>query len=604
MRYLLFFPLLLISLTLNASEMSEEVEEELKRAIDSVLPPVVYDPKQEKYSLKIDVDYVDSIAESGFAALPTELIISIIKYSVLDSSTLLSLKTTSKYFNEISSNISYFYLNPYCLQEGMPRTIPREILNFKVENTQNGLLKLASLYSVFSRQLAEWFNEGYLRKIIGEFDIPNSIENFTENEIAELYPKMKILLAIDPSIDMDDIRRSVYAERSISFSIDGVKLLSLIDADVIFGGHHINNMLSAPSPNILDVEYGSDAPALKLSLERLLFEEYGSSRLGNCIFSLWQEGISIEPLLDWSAKYSDDFRVLSACADYCVEVGNEERAVQLWIRMLNETGDENINHGDHYYSIKAALELLERESTHDVPSDKIRDFAWKYKNRLLQEDFMDFSAFPLLVHYDWLSENQITNILARSSNQEFYMIEYGLTKLSAALWRHEQFDLAEIVTNWIIEHDDEGSITFGGFLFFSQNEHAKDYLKSLLSGEYYQSSISVWYMLSKLCIEDEILQLITDNKLIENHSFEGKLSLALTYYNIGQYNNCELYLDELKDFVNVGDKVTKAHAREYTKKFIKKGSIELNAISSIFDLPMETIFNGINTIENDDIIDF
>jgi hypothetical protein len=216
--FYLFYLLVSYTSLIHANDLIPSQEskalavEKLREIVMQAFPPISYiksedrDPGDRHLLSQAALAKVN-LATGALYSLPQDLFAYHI-FPYLDRNTILrSVALTCKYFN-LLTKMSHFYLNSYCLQEGMPHSIPLHILRSKMHFTLGGMVKLASLWSVSPRDLSEWFDKDMIyypfRSPCSSKLTPSRVSEGTSDAyLGHPYPGFKIMVAYGLKVGLE-----------------------------------------------------------------------------------------------------------------------------------------------------------------------------------------------------------------------------------------------------------------------------------------------------------------------------------------------------------------------------------------------------------------
>ena len=221
------------SIIKNGRGMESEALEDLRGIVKHFFQPALYYVAEElehatalqHYNKQnFSAAYEKLVPNSSFDKLPIELLVKICTEIDGPIPFVQGMGLTCQRFYLIST-CPIFSLNPYCLTETMAHTIPLTILRTKVCNTKDGLLQVASLYSVSVDDLVEWFGTDMLEDVVKEQTLPESLQTMDELKLCN-YAIFKIALAAKHRVEkiLPLIQRSAGAHE---LSINQLRLCSL-----------------------------------------------------------------------------------------------------------------------------------------------------------------------------------------------------------------------------------------------------------------------------------------------------------------------------------------------------------------------------------------
>jgi hypothetical protein len=529
MRY--FFTLILLgfSFSLNASYLSDEAREELDHALTSVFPQPRYDSNKDDQPL---------------------------------------------------------FLNPYCLQEGMPHTIPQKLLITKALNTEGGILKIASLYSVLPQHIAEWFDYETLEEANGNYLLPDSIEELTEQEIIELYPRLKIFAALNgfeihPECVFSILRTEYYSDVNL------LKILTVLDNistqndnySYIYYPHLFRALNNEPDLDALQLEY--------VITGKLVV--YGNMNIiSNLIHSCMDTDTYVQPLVDWAERYSDNPLVLDACAQYYDWHYKDKKALSLWPKIFDLSNDENIPL--LHIKTKAALKLV--RGTEDLKlKGRIQDFVLKLQNLSSPDIYTKIELLMLSAHYGVFEEDHVKNLLdIVLDTHDLQHVEFQLTALCRTLYYAGQRELSTVMKDWLLEKGVQNT-ELAELLIISHDVDAKEYLLNILP-THGNDIPHILFLLSSVASESEVENLIKEYRLEDDTSLDGRLYLAFIYRNIGNHLKCEEYWGEVMRMIHQGGEEVDEMVEFFFQSFVEYGIIEEHQTNYFFELDTTTLLDG------------
>lgn len=213
---------------MQAPEQNQPCLEALQRIAEVAFPTSLYENDchiDDKEKLKKAIQAVSNAG--SFNILPPEIFIGHIIPSLTPPLSR-GLGFTCQFFYQLSQ-LSFFYLNAYCLTERMPHVIPLHTLRFKVCNTKDGLLKLATLFSVTVENLCEWFEPDFLQSsfLLYQGSLPQQLEGQSEEALGALYPILKIALAATQAEGVDEGQKERVMQLVEEYNGEGMSLNKL-----------------------------------------------------------------------------------------------------------------------------------------------------------------------------------------------------------------------------------------------------------------------------------------------------------------------------------------------------------------------------------------
>jgi hypothetical protein len=202
---------------LAAAEPSLEILE-LQKIIHSTFNQATYDADEEKLHnqrssaqqvppssaaqaqavVRISANQEDSAL---LRMLPLELLAHAVSF--LDIQTILmKVALTCRLLREVTTipNL-YPTLTPYFLAEFRPHSAPRNLTFLKTINTKDGILKLATLHTVTTQDLVEWFGQERLQRVFQRQTLPASLASLSAEGLLDCYAVCKVGLAANPHVE-------------------------------------------------------------------------------------------------------------------------------------------------------------------------------------------------------------------------------------------------------------------------------------------------------------------------------------------------------------------------------------------------------------------
>jgi hypothetical protein len=590
MRY--FFTLILFgfSFSLNASYPSdEEAREELERVLNTMVPPVKY-VRERCFPEDKDISQNDKYAleESLWRLLPSD-IIPLIFARVDHRSFVSSVKSTCRLWYQIASQ-PYFNLNPYCLQEGIPLVIPQHLLVSKALNTKDGILKIASLYSVLPQHLAEWFNRETLEKTNENYEPPVSIEELSDLETIDLYPRLKVFAALNELHILDQIRTSIISGNPTYHNdINLLKILTVwesVNGSTDPFPYSSYSYLFQALPLNKETPLDATHPKYIILKTLVMHEVINTYIIYQFIHDYTHTGTNVLRLVNWAERYSDDPLLLESCAYYYDRCDTKEKALDIWTRIFELCTVEDL-----HIKIRAALKLFKQKND-PVLNNKIRNFVLPLRNATLSDVYSTIDSFKLFAHYGLLDEDRIRNLLnIVLDTHDLKYVGSQLTALCRTLYYAGQHELSTFVKDWLLEKGVQNT-ELAELLIVSSDDYAKEYLFRIFPTEVEERE-EVLLLLSKLVSESEIEPLIEQYNLTEDTSLEGRLNLAFIYHNLGNHPKCEEYWGEVMEIAHQGGEEVDEMVKFFFQSFVEYGIIEEDQTNYFFELDTTTLLDDI-----------
>jgi hypothetical protein len=254
-KYLQYFIAFIISSCFTVQAMdshqnfSEEALEELNKIVCHSFPLPQYHPSDLLF-IKSETALTGKENAGVFENMDEQT--TVLLMHPLSPRVFLNFGQTCQYLHALSLS-PCFYLNEFCLQEGMPRSMPVDILVSKAMRTENGIINLATLYSVSEQELKKWFKKSDLEQALQRYGtLPASVEKLDNTQIAALLPVVKIAFATEPKEkQMTAIRNLLYTAEvvpSTSSLYPSCQILKLFGNALWFPQQVINDMESGKIP--------------------------------------------------------------------------------------------------------------------------------------------------------------------------------------------------------------------------------------------------------------------------------------------------------------------------------------------------------------------
>ena len=379
------------SLTITAKGAESEVLEDLRKIVKNFFQPAFYNQAEEctqTEALKQSNGqnffhaYNRLPSYSSFDTLPFELLTKICIEIDDVKPFCQGMGLTCHRFYLVSHSI--FSLNPYCLTETRPHTILPAILCTKVRNTKDGLLQLASLYSVSEENLKEWFGKDMLEGFLKMKDIPQSLDHATEEKLDEPYALFKIALAADHSVDKISplLQRQGGAH---DLSINQLRICSLRREK----NYDYYNTLQWLFHKLIAIENFSlspdHRPAGIVARDLLLAREYITHVVNHYVYKYPQKREALIQLVQWYVKNTSEKDFDSIIIHHASYLGLPELALEALQKTMLLNTDTALTQGNQ-----------------NAFSQLISGFIALMKNERVQSQIKEFSSALYPQYWDTL----------------------------------------------------------------------------------------------------------------------------------------------------------------------------------------------------------
>lgn len=613
-RFSLYFLGILVSFSLMTRAMEENKDEfvikELQRIAEMAFPCPVYkyDNHREdeiKYS-----NASKAVQDSSIFNLPVELFPCLV-FPHLDSRTLLRLGATCHFFNELSQ-LSFLYLNEYCLTERMPHVIPVNTLRFKTRNTKGGLLKLAALASVSAENLCEWFDPPYLGSIFlsCQGSLPGQLEGQSEEELGALYPILKVALAaIQAEVTTPEqtghvmqLIREYTSPYNDGMSLNKLRLLSLnpdrpgVYYDTLqqlFWRQHANHYHPYQSTDISVVQ------AKKVIARELLMNGRIVPIVNNSLFvHSPKKDVAIE-IMELCLQYPHLLfpRDSSILIRDSLSLGRPDLALRAlsWVIGLPE-GDDNIWH--------AKLNALALYKDLKVENKEIQSYLKKFASSLYPFPWVgDYHSkaqtVSLLIQAERREDVQaaMSDMLTQPEEGTLQMIGGSLVK---NLVKHDYLEEANNLILYALNVEHDKFISAFPYILDDFFDHAAKVdrektvglLKAHLESQmmlHQSTKIEILSLLAKFAATEEEKDYVTSHvqSLSEEEMGDDEGNLCAIYYYLHNKELCRFYYQKMgRKILNGNDS---AKNQDYLQR-VQRAGLNVESLEEMMDMdPFEVL---------------